>query len=136
MPSAFLSETWIIDAQTALHTHSSELPTDVNMIANVIVASPPDHVHDADIELHLGSADTKAIFQRGLHETANVTLRTDYATAHSIFLSGDPQAGLQALMAGKVKISGDLAALMAAASSGVGPGNPALASALREITAE
>lgn len=136
MPSAFLSESWIDDAQRVLTTHAPTLATETNLIANVIVTLPPAQVHDRDIEIHLGSEAAAPIFQRGLNDQATVTLRTDYATAHTIFLSGDPQAGLQALMAGKVKISGDLAALMAAASSGVGPGNPALANALREITAE
>lgn len=136
MPSAFLSESWINDAQQVLTTHAPRLATEADLIANVIVTLAPEEVHDRDIEIHLGSNSAMPIFQRGLNEDATVTLRTDYATAHSIFLSGDPQAGLQALMAGKVKISGDLAALMAAASSGVGPGNPELANALREITAQ
>ena len=37
----------------------------------------------------------------------------DYATAKAIFVEGNPQAGMQAFMAGKVKVQGDMSKLMA-----------------------
>ena len=136
MPSAFLSEQWIADAQAALSDHADAIPPQVRMVANLIVHDAPSEVDSGTIEVHLGNHETGPIFARGIHDNASVTIRADYATAYSIFLSGDPQAGLQALMAGKVKISGDLAALMAAAAEGgVSPGNPELAERLRTITA-
>ena len=49
-------------------------------------------------------------------------------------MSGDPQAGMQAFMDGKVKVQGDLTKLMAAQVTGTGPGAPGLADALSEIT--
>ena len=39
-------------------------------------------------------------------------------------MSGNPQAGMQAFMEGKVKVQGDLTKLMAAQVSGTGPGAP------------
>ncbi len=134
MPSAFLSDTWIADANAILLTHAETFAGAATMIANVVVNDPPKDVSPDTRELHIGNTSEGPTIGVGLHDAANVTLRTDYETAISIFLSGDPQAGLNALMAGKVKISGDLAALMAASTSGVGPGNPALATALKDIT--
>ena len=64
-------------------------------------------------------------------DRADLTLTTDYVTAREIFMSGNPQAGLQAFMEGKVKIQGDLTKLMAAQASGAGPGAPGLAEAAR-----
>ena len=65
---------------------------------------------------------------------ADLTLTTDYVTAREIFMSGNPQAGMQAFMEGKVKVQGDLTKLMAAQVAGTGPGAPGLADALSAIT--
>jgi len=50
-------------------------------------------------------------------------------------VSGDPAAGMQAFMSGKVKIQGDMAKLMAAQASGAAPGGAtALQTAIQGIT--
>jgi hypothetical protein len=67
-------------------------------------------------------------------ERPDLTLTTDYATAKSIFMSGEPQAAMQAFMDGKVKLQGDLTKLMAAQVAGTGPGAPGLAEELSAIT--
>ena len=61
-----------------------------------------------------------------------MTRTTDYGTAKDVFISGNPQAGMQAFMAGKVKVQGDMTKLMM--SQGQGTGNPALQSAIQEMT--
>ena len=72
------------------------------------------------------------------HDPAgDLTITTDYDTAKQIFVSGDPQAGMQAMMQGKLKIQGDMSKLMAAAAQGGGPGaagGAALAEAIQGIT--
>ena len=50
-----------------------------------------------------------------------------------IFVAGDPGAGMQAFLVGKVKIQGDFAKVMAAGTAGP-IGNPELAEALQAIT--
>ncbi len=79
-------------------------------------------------------ADGHADWGAGHRDDADLTLTTDYATAKDIFMSGNPQAGMQAFMEGKVKVQGDLTKLMAAQAAGVGPGAPGLADALSAIT--
>ena len=37
----------------------------------------------------------------------------DYSTAKAILVEGNPQAGMQAFMAGKIKVEGDMTKLMA-----------------------
>ena len=62
---------------------------------------------------------------------ADVTLTTDYATAKQVFVSGDPNAGMQALMQDKVRVQGDMAKLMASQQDGA---NPAPQEAIQSIT--
>jgi hypothetical protein len=87
-----------------------------------------------DVQMHMGARDGKGDWGRGHRDGADVTLTTDYGTAKEIFVSGNPQAGMQAFMAGKVKVQGDMAKLMAAQQGGGGPGNPELSQALHDIT--
>jgi len=53
--------------------------------------------------------------------------------ARAVFVSGDQQAGMQAFMAGKVRVQGDMTKLMMAQAGG-GGANPALTQALQDIT--
>jgi putative sterol carrier protein len=66
-------------------------------------------------------------------DDADLTVTLDYATAKAILVEGNPQAGMQAFMAGKVRIQGDMTKLMMAQAGGQG-GNPQLTEALQSIT--
>ena len=46
-------------------------------------------------------------------EGADLTVTLDYATAKAILVDGNPQAGMQAFMAGKIKVQGDMTKMMA-----------------------
>lgn len=58
---------------------------------------------------------SSGLFEIDLGELENpdISLVLDYATAKAIFVDLDPQVGLQAFMAGKIKVTGDLTKLMA-----------------------
>ena len=108
------------------------MPTQASITMNVSVSDTPfgDERH-----LHMGTKDGQVHWGIGHADAADLTLTTDYETAREVFVTGDPQAGMQAFMAGKVRVQGDLAKLMAAQASGVGPGaNGALAEAIQGIT--
>jgi putative sterol carrier protein len=61
----------------------------------------------------------------------DLTVTVDYATAKAIFIEGNPQAGMQAFMAGKIKLQGDMTKAMALQS---GPPNPDLTAKIQAIT--
>ena len=44
-------------------------------------------------------------------------MTTDYATAKALFVDQDPAAGMQAFMAGKITVQGDMMKLMAMQTS-------------------
>jgi len=58
----------------------------------------------------------------------------DYGTAKSILVEGNPQAGMQAFMAGKIKVEGDMAKLMALQAAPPDATAQEVATRLREIT--
>jgi putative sterol carrier protein len=72
------------------------------------------------------------LFGKGFTDGADLTMSTDMDTARAVFVSGDQQAGMQAFMAGKVRVQGDMTKLMMQQGQG---GNPALTEALQSITA-
>ena len=98
---------------------------------NLVVTDTP---FGEDRQLHIGARDGKADWGTGHANDADLTLTTDYVTARDIFMSGNPQAGMQAFMEGKVKLQGDLTKLMAAQVAGTGPGAPGLAEELAAVT--
>ncbi len=67
-------------------------------------------------------------------EGADVTVTLDYATAKAIFVDGNPQAGMQAFMSGKIKVAGDMTKLMAMQSGAADPVAAELATKIAEIT--
>jgi len=125
----FLSDDWF-DAVEAIVT---EQPPDTgaphsDVLVNLVVTDTPF----GDRQLHMGSKEGTGGFGRGHQDDADVTLTTDYTTAKEVFVSGNPQAGMQAFMAGKVKVQGDMTKLMAAQAGG--GGDPELSQKLQELT--
>jgi putative sterol carrier protein len=128
----FLSDDWFTAVTELIEQHGNEAPAHQNMKMNLVVTQTP---FDNDCQFHMGAEDGKALFGSGHLDDADLTMTTDYATAKDVFASGNPQAGMQAFMAGKVRVQGDMAKLMAGAAQGGGPaGNQELQQAIIEVT--
>ena len=128
---AFLSDEWFAEVERLVAEHGNDAtPPHANVTVNLTVTDTPfgDERH-----LHMGAQDGQGAFAIGHADPADVTLTTDYATAKDVFVSGNPQAGMQAFMAGKVKVQGDMTKLMAAQAGG-GGGNTALQQAIQSMT--
>jgi putative sterol carrier protein len=124
----FLSDEWFDAADKLIKEHAPTAPPTTNLVMNLEVAHG-----DKTIEFHMGSKDGQALFGKGKADGADLTLSTDMDTARSVFVSGDQQAGMQAFMAGKVRVQGDMTKLMMAQAGG-GGSSPALTEALQSIT--
>jgi hypothetical protein len=127
----FLSDEWFDEVQKLVTEHGADAPAHAAMKMNLVVTDTP---FDHDIEFHMGAEDGKALTGRGHLDPADLTLTTDYATAKEVFVAGNPQAGMQAFMAGKVKVQGDMTKLMAAQGGGGPGGNQALQEAIQGVT--
>jgi putative sterol carrier protein len=121
----FLSDAWFDAAEKLIHEHETAAPP-TNLVMNLEVADG-----DRTIQFFVGSKDGETLFGKGAADPADLTMSTDIDTARAVFVSGDQQAGMQAFMAGKVRVQGDMTKLM---MQGAGGGNTALTAALQEIT--
>jgi putative sterol carrier protein len=65
---------------------------------------------------------------------ADLTVTLDYDTAKAIFVEGNPQAGMQAFMAGKIKVQGDMTKLMAMQAGAPDPTAQEVAKRIADIT--
>jgi putative sterol carrier protein len=124
----FLSDGWFDAAAQLIKEHAPEAPPSTNLVMNLEV-SDGDKTH----EFFMGTKDGETLFGKGKSEGADLTMSTDMDTAREVFVSGNQQAGMQAFMAGKVRVQGDMTKLMMAQAGG-GGASPALNEALQSIT--
>ena len=101
---------------------------------NLVVTAVP--FSDDDILAHMDTSSGELILDDGHLETQDLKVTVDYDTAKAILIEGNPQAGMQAFMAGKVRVEGDMAKLMAlqSAPAAADSGAAEMASRLRDIT--
>ena len=90
-----------------------------------------------DIDAHMDTSTGELVLDVGHLENPDLKVTVDYDTAKAILIEGNPQAGMQAFMAGKIKVEGDMAKLLALQAAPVGADSSAaeMANRLREITA-
>lgn len=126
---AFLSDEWFDAASKLIAEHSTDGPPAPNLVMNLEVTD----AENKKTEFHMGAKDGATLFGKGHTDGADLTLSTDIDTARQVFVANDPAAGMQAFMAGKVRIQGDMTKLMMAQAGGQG-GNTQLTEALQSIT--
>jgi putative sterol carrier protein len=83
------------------------------------------------IQTHLDTSSGELELEFGHLDDADVTVTLEYATAKAILVEGNPQIGMQALMAGKIKVEGDWSKLMALQTIAANPDPAAIAIARR-----
>jgi putative sterol carrier protein len=85
----------------------------------------------------MDTSSGELVLDVGHLEVQDLKVTVDYDTAKAILVEGNPQAGMQAFMAGKVRVEGDMAKLMALQTAPAASDSSAaeLATRLRDITA-
>jgi hypothetical protein len=111
---------------------SMSFPHSVRM--NLVVTAVP--FGDVNIDAHMDTSSGELILDEGHLDSPDLKVTVDYDTAKAILIDGNPQAGMQAFMAGKIKVEGDMAKLLALQAAPVGAESSAadMATRLREIT--
>jgi putative sterol carrier protein len=136
MPSyQFLSDEWLDEARKIRAEYEGKTPPIPNSIRmNLVVTAVP--FTSEDILAHLDTSSGELILETGHIEAQDLKVTVDYETAKAILVEGNPQAGMQAFMAGKVRVEGDMAKLMMlqSAPAAADPNAAELATRLRDIT--
>ena len=129
----FLSDEWMAEAKKIREEYagkSAAAPQKMKM--NQIITEVP--FGDGTINAHMDTSSGELEMDTGHLDDAEVTITIDYATAKAIFVDNNPQAGMQAFMAGKIKVQGDMAKLMAMQQGAPDPKAAEVAERIKAIT--
>ncbi len=124
MPFPFLSEEWISAAREIRARYEDQTPSIAASVrANLNINDVP--FGEGSLAAHLDTTSGRMEMDLGHLDPADATLTMDYATAKSFVVDQDQTAMMQAVMAGRVRIQGDLTKLMAMAAAGQSGAGPA-----------
>jgi len=111
MSHQFLSESRIEAARDIRHRYSGDVPViDVVVRINVITTKVP--FGDGSISAYIDTSNGSLEMELGSIDDSDLTVTTDYETARKLFVEQDPTASMQAFMAGRIKVEGDITRLM------------------------
>jgi len=130
----FLSPEWVEAAKKI--QEESDAPEGGGAHAvkmNLVVTEVP--FSDADIDAHMDTSAGDTKMDLGHMEGPDLTVTVDWATAKAIFIDGNPQAGMQAFMAGKIKVQGDMTKLMMMQQATPDPAAAEIQGKIKAITA-
>ena len=128
----FLSDPWFAEVRRLHDAAGSAAPEGAEIRMNLMITSMP--FDDGDLAMHMAATGGRADWGKGHLDNADVTLTLGYDTAKSIFVDSNPQAAIEAFMAGKIIVQGDITKLMVMQSTGPGASASELTRALQEIT--
>jgi hypothetical protein len=130
----FLSEEWIAEAQAIREEYAGKATTaPPPMKMNVVITDVP--FGDGSMDAHIDTTDGEMSLDMGHLEGEDLTVTVDYATAKAIFIDQDQQASMQAFMAGKIKVQGDMTKMMAMQTVQPDPAQVEMAAKIADITA-
>ena len=133
MPYKFLSDEWIAEAKKIRAEFEGQGTPPAHAVRmNQIVTDVP--FGEGTINAHMDTSGGDIDFDLGHLDTPDLTVTLDYDTAKAILVDGNPQAGMQAFMAGKIKVQGDMTKLMAMQSGPPDAAAQKVAERIKEIT--
>jgi putative sterol carrier protein len=116
MSYPFLSAEWMDAAKAIREKYADQAPAiTISVRMNQVITDVP--FGDGDVHLYLDTSSGSLLMEGGELDTPDLTLTTDYDTAKKIFVDQDQAAGMQAFMAGKIKVQGDMMKMMAMQTS-------------------
>jgi SCP-2 sterol transfer family len=131
----FLSEEWIEAAHAIREEYRGRTaPPPLAVRMNQVITGVP--FGEGTIRSHLDTTDGDVEIALGHLEKPDVTVTLDYDTAKALLVEQDAQAGMQAFMAGRIMVQGDMSKLLALQQPGsADPAAREAAARIKEITA-
>ena len=131
----FLSDDWSEQARKIRKEFEGQGSPPAHQIRmNLVVTDVPTDVSPGPIDAHMDTTSGQIEMETGHLENPELTVTLDYVTAKAILVEQNPQAGMQAFMAGKIKVQGDMTKLMAMQQGTPDPVQAEVAAKIQEIT--
>ena len=112
MTHAFLSQEWMTAARAIREKYADEVPeVPTSIRINQVITDVP--FGDGHITSYLDTSSGSVVMELGELDDADATITTDYETAQALFVEQDQAVAMQAFMAGKIKVQGDMMKMMA-----------------------
>lgn len=129
----FLTPEWVEAAHAIRAEFEGQAPAPAHIVRmNQIITEVP--FGDSDIKAFMDTSGGSMEMGLGELENPDLTVTVDYETAKAIIVDGNPQAGMQAFMAGKVKVVGDMTKMMALQAGTADPTAAEISKRIQEIT--
>ncbi|MCE9622930.1 MAG: SCP2 sterol-binding domain-containing protein [Actinomycetia bacterium] len=116
MTHAFLSEDWMAAAKAVREKYAEQAAKVTTIVRmNQIITDVP--FGEGTLKVYIDTSSGDVAMELGALEAPDLTVTTDYDTARKIFVDQDQAAGMQAFMAGKITVQGDMMKMMALQSA-------------------
>lgn len=130
----FLSGEWIDEARRIREQHRGATPpAPLSARINLRITDVP--FGTGEVEAHVDTTSGEIELDLDLLDKPDATVIADYATAKAMFVDQNPQVLMQAFMAGKVVIQGDMTKLLGLQQLQPDPAALDIAKGLKDITA-
>ena len=133
MTYEFLSPEWLAEAHLIRAEFGDVGPMAVIVVMNLIITEVP--FGQSPLHVQLDTTVGILALDYGHHPAADMAITLDWATAKALLIEGNSQAAMGAFMAGKIRIEGDMAKLVAFSSATPDPRSEGVILRLRAITA-
>lgn len=129
----FLTPEWVAAAHEVRDQFEGQVPPPAHSVRmNQIITEVP--FTDEDVKAYMDTSDGTMNMDLGELDEPDLTVTVDYETAKAIIVDGNPQAGMQAFMAGKIKVVGDMTKMMALQAGPQDESATKMAEAIQDIT--
>jgi len=129
----FLSDEWLDEARAIRAEYEGRGGGIEHAVrVNLVVVEVP--FGEGSVHAHADTSTGELVIDVGHLDPADLRVTIGYDIARSLLVEGNPQAGLQAFMQGKIKVEGDIAKLMALQTASPDPSAAEMAARIQAIT--
>lgn len=107
----FLSPAWVTAAAAIRSRYADQTTIAISVRINLEVTDTP--LGDDPVLAYIDTTGGMFVFELGQLDDADTGVLTDYEVAKALVLGAEPAALMQAFMAGRVRINGDMTRLLA-----------------------
>jgi hypothetical protein len=110
----FLSEEWVKAVRAIRDEYEHQAPEVAlpSLRVNLAITGAPEHLGDeGTVHAHADTSGSALVLDLGALDDPDLTVTVDHDTAYALLVEQRPNAVLGAFLMGRIKISGDVAAL-------------------------